>query len=289
MSKTVGGSLSTHMAGETTTLATMFKLTRQDGTVLTMTTHDKPLDYPVGSPSYTYSPMNSFDATSVETSSGMNVDNLDALILLDSDLLTEADLKAGLYRYAAIEIFIVNWADLSMGDVILRAGTIGETTVNRSSGTFNAELRGRMQPLQQTIGRVYSALCDARLGDTRCGFNLASVTQSGVVTVAASRRSFSVNGISDDIFNGGLVTWTSGLNDGLTMEVKLWTGSPSDTVELFDAMPFNIVAGDTFTMSPGCDRNLSTCRDTYSNVANFRGFPFIPGRDAVLRYPDSPV
>lgn len=289
MSKTIGGSLSTHIAGEVTTLATMFKLTRRDGTVLTMTSHDRPLDYPLGSPSYTYSPMNSFDASSVETTSGMNVDNLDALILLDSDLLTEADLKAGLYRYAAIEIFIVNWADLTMGDVILRVGTIGQTQLNRSSGTFDAELRGRMQPLQETIGRVYGALCDARLGDSRCTFDLASRTQSGIVTVAANRRAFSVNGISEDVFNGGLVTWTSGLNDGLTMEVKLWSGSPADTVELFDSMPFNIVVGDTFTMSPGCDRNLSTCRDQFNNVVNFRGFPFIPGRDAVLRYPDSPV
>lgn len=37
----------------------------------------------------------------------------------------------------------------------------------------------------------------------------------------------------------------------------------------------------------GCDRQLSTCRDRFANVPNFRGFPHIPGNDFVLRYPRS--
>lgn len=37
----------------------------------------------------------------------------------------------------------------------------------------------------------------------------------------------------------------------------------------------------------GCDRQLATCRDRFGNVANFRGFPHIPGNDFVLRYPRS--
>jgi hypothetical protein len=35
----------------------------------------------------------------------------------------------------------------------------------------------------------------------------------------------------------------------------------------------------------GCDRRLGTCRNRFDNVANFRGFPHIPGTDFVLRYP----
>jgi hypothetical protein len=37
----------------------------------------------------------------------------------------------------------------------------------------------------------------------------------------------------------------------------------------------------------GCDRQLATCRDRFGNVANFRGFPHIPGNDFVLRTPRS--
>jgi hypothetical protein len=35
----------------------------------------------------------------------------------------------------------------------------------------------------------------------------------------------------------------------------------------------------------GCDRRLTTCRERFGNVANFRGFPHIPGNDFVLKYP----
>ena len=41
----------------------------------------------------------------------------------------------------------------------------------------------------------------------------------------------------------------------------------------------------------GCDRRLTTCRERFGNVANFRGFPHIPGNDFVLKYPrdDQPL
>ena len=40
-------------------------------------------------------------------------------------------------------------------------------------------------------------------------------------------------------------------------------------------------------LAQGCDRRLATCRARFDNVANFRGFPHIPGNDFVLRYPHS--
>lgn len=47
------------------------------------------------------------------------------------------------------------------------------------------------------------------------------------------------------------------------------------------------VAHDHPNFGLGCDRALATCRDRFGNVANFRGFPHIPGNDFVLRYPRS--
>ena len=47
------------------------------------------------------------------------------------------------------------------------------------------------------------------------------------------------------------------------------------------------VAHDHPQFGLGCDRALATCRDRFANVANFRGFPHIPGNDFVLRYPRS--
>jgi uncharacterized phage protein (TIGR02218 family) len=38
------------------------------------------------------------------------------------------------------------------------------------------------------------------------------------------------------------------------------------------------------TIRAGCDKRIATCGTKFANVANFRGFPNIPGQDAVLRY-----
>ncbi|NCB04172.1 MAG: hypothetical protein EOM69_01445, partial [Clostridia bacterium] len=38
-----------------------------------------------------------------------------------------------------------------------------------------------------------------------------------------------------------------------------------------------IAVGDDFTVTAGCDKRAETCSGKFSNIANFRGFPHIPG------------
>ena len=45
-----------------------------------------------------------------------------------------------------------------------------------------------------------------------------------------------------------------------------------------------IAAGHAFTIRAGCDKRIATCAAKFANAVNFRGFPTIPGQDAVLRY-----
>jgi uncharacterized phage protein (TIGR02218 family) len=76
------------------------------------------------------------------------------------------------------------------------------------------------------------------------------------------------------------LTWTSGLNDGLRMEVKAFT-TGTGLIELFLPMPFDIGGGDTFDIQAGCDKSVATCLSKFNNVINFRGFPYIPGNDKI--------
>jgi uncharacterized phage protein (TIGR02218 family) len=48
-----------------------------------------------------------------------------------------------------------------------------------------------------------------------------------------------------------------------------------------------VAVGDAFTVSAGCDKQFSTCRTKFDNALNFRGFPYMPGNDAVVSYPTS--
>ena len=66
-----------------------------------------------------------FTATEIAGAVGLNVDNLDVEGALHSDRLSEADLVAGLFDNALIEIYRVNWADLEQR-VLMRYGSLGE-------------------------------------------------------------------------------------------------------------------------------------------------------------------
>jgi uncharacterized phage protein (TIGR02218 family) len=54
-------------------------------------------------------------------------------------------------------------------------------------------------------------------------------------------------------------------------------------VTLFLPTSFPIAVGDTFSISAGCDKSKDTCQAKFANIANFRGFPFVPGLDAAVQ------
>ena len=56
------------------------------------------------------------------------------------------------------------------------------------------------------------------------------------------------------------------------------------TVTMLEVPVRAIGVADGFVIRAGCNKRLETCRDRFANALNFRGFPNIPGQDAVLRY-----
>jgi uncharacterized phage protein (TIGR02218 family) len=174
-----------------------------------------------------------------------------------------------------------------MGVIRLPGWRLGQVQI--SDHGFTAEIMGIAQAFARQIIRVYTPDCDADLGDTRCGVNLASYTETGTVTaVASATRQFTAT-ISGSrpagFFDGGLLTWTAGANLGHPpLEVKSVSGS---TVTLFLPTSFAIVVSDTFSISAGCNKSSATCNTKFSNIANFRGFPFVPGLDAAVQTPNA--
>jgi hypothetical protein len=39
--------------------------------------------------------------------------------------------------------------------------------------------------------------------------------------------------------------------------------------------------GDTFTVTFGCDKTMATC-NLFSNIQNFRGFPYVPPAETAV-------
>jgi hypothetical protein len=91
----------------------------------------------------------------------------------------------------------------------------------------------------------------------------------------------------DNWYKAGLVTWLTGANEGLNMEVRKWVNSTRQ-IELFLPMPFTIAAGDIFQVYTGCQKRRQDCRDKFDNIVNYRGEPFVPGSDHLFRTPNAP-
>src|SRR5579872_2004160 len=271
--KSASTALATHIAGETTTLATCWKVTRRDGVILGFTDHDQDITFA----SQLYQASTGYTRSAIHTIGDLSVDNLDIESAINSDTLAADDLRAGLWDGAQIEIFFVNWQDLTQGMIILKRGTIGH--VELMDTIFKAELRGMTQALQQQIVELFTPDCRADLGDARCKVDLTPLTVTGTVTAATNNYGFTDSGRTEvaDYWDGGLVTWTSGANNGRKMEIG--TYSTGGIFTLYLPMVSTIAIGDTYSLQPGCDKSFATCKNRYNNVNNFRGEPNIPGTD----------
>ena len=290
MSKTASNSFKAKLIPEVTTLAVLFKLTRPDGTVFGFTNHIEDIIH--GGVTYKASTGNF--PTALSQTGNLSVDNIEALAFLSSDTITEEDIMARKFDYSTIDIYIIDyvWSIPPLGNdpgMILGGGwKLGELTIKNNTFTF--EIRSKTQILQQQIIELYSPDCRADLGDVRCsaaggGVTLPLPLLTGTVTGVTDNRTFADSSRTEanDYFNYGLLTWTgSCTNSGLTMEVKDYTLSGGGFV-LVEKMGYNIEVGDTYSVYRGCNKLKATCRDVFDNVVNFRGEPFLPGMDELMK------
>lgn len=362
--RTVPSGLATHLTEECTTLATLWKIVRRDGTEYFFTDHD--VDLTVSGDVYISS--SGFERTAIKTSADFSTDNLDLVGFFSDASIPMAEVKGGLFNGARMTIYAVNHQNPTQGTIILKRGFLGEVRMS-PSGRFTAELRGLKQALSQKVGDLIQPECRVDLGSTKCSVpvdppvlgrsaavtvgqfykvvtdgaaleyaqyenRIYEVTVAGttdasqptydetpgnntvdgtatlkayqawsrhaVVATVTDNQTFTVtiteSRAIDDWFNGGAVVFESGDNDGAAMEVKDWVQS-SSTLTLFMPMAFNVQVGDRLRVYPGCDKRYSTCKAKWllsgsvnfagGNGINFRGEPYLPGRDFLGRYPDS--
>lgn len=264
-----------HYQGAALTIANLWKITRTDGAVFGFTDIDEDITY-LGT---TYLAGTGITPSAVDTASSFGVDNLNVDSVLTSETISERDLKIGLWDGARVDLWQVNFNNLADGHAVIRTGYLGEVQAGRIN--FSAELRGLSQRLQTNVGRIYSPACDANLGDGRCRFDLAPLTVTGTIATVESNHAFTSADLAafvDGYFQNGVVTFTSGDNNGFKVEVISFAQA-TKRVGLYLPARFPLLAGDTFSIVPGCDKKLSTCKAKFNNLANFRGFPTVPGPD----------
>jgi uncharacterized phage protein (TIGR02218 family) len=281
--RTITPALQAHFDSGATTLCHCWKLTKASAETLGFTDHDRTLSFD----GVAFEESAGFNASEIESFLGFAVDNLEAEGALSSSRLDEAKLLAGEFDNAAFEVWLVNWQDVSQR-LLLRKGNLGEVT--RGEHAFTAELRGLAHALSQPKGRIYQFGCDAAVGDQRCGvdLDLAAFRHDAAVASPQENRRFIADGASafaENWFARGTVEFVTGNNAGKRGEIKFHRKLTSGAqIELWQPMPQAMAAGDQVILRAGCDKQFSTCKTKFSNTANFRGFPHVPGDDFVLTY-----
>jgi uncharacterized phage protein (TIGR02218 family) len=281
-----GGDLRAHLATGQTTLCRCWAITRRDGRAFGFTDHDLPLAFD----GIAFKADSGLSARVLSQSSGLSVDNTEALGALSDASVTEADIEAGRFDGARVEAWLVNWSDLSQRQLQFR-GTIGE--LRRGDGVFHAELRGLTEALNRPIGRVYQKPCTAVLGDAQCRADLSQPgfrIETEVAQVAEARlfRWSALPGFAEGWFARGRFTVLSGAAQGLWETVRhdrIVNGVRE--VELWAPIRTAVAAGDRVRLEAGCDKRLETCRVKFANILNFRGFPDVPSEDWVMAVPKS--
>ncbi len=271
------------LAAECKTLAWCVRITRTDDMVLGFTTHDEPLTVD----GTAFESTTAFSPSKLESDNSLAVGSADITGILASDSLTDADFSAGLYDRARVDFLLCDWTDLGAGVLHLGRFFIGEVVL--TDGQWRATLVDFKELLQKSVGRTIAAECTHTLGNRRCKVSLEAIKVRVVCDGTDGLNWVHSNGLAalpDDWAKYGHLRFVDGPNAGARLDVR---GLLGGRAYLWLEPPFPIEAGHAFDLYPGCNRQLATCRDRFSNLLNFGGFPHVPGTDQAGRYPDAPA
>ena len=126
---------------------------------------------------------------------------------------------------------------------------------------------------------LYQSSCLNVLFDGDCGLLKASFAVNSTVAGTGAALAFNTAlTAADGYYSQGVIQFTSGANAGVKRAIRTYAHA-SGAMTMSFPLPNAPAAGDAFTVWPGCDHTLATCKGGKFGVDNslhFRGQPFIP-------------
>jgi uncharacterized phage protein (TIGR02218 family) len=265
-------------------LADLYTITLLDGTVLRWTTCDIALVLA----GQTYTPQGTngvplLKRNGWECATGLQIGSLDLSLLCGdtatlngSPLVLEA--YNGAFDNAAVVLqraFMLTWGQLNGGAVPVFTGVVASQDIQ--SAQVDLKINDALNRLTVQMPRnLFLPLCTHLLYDAGCtvskAANTFNLTMGASPTVNTLQASVST-GQPAGTFESGVLVVTSGKAAGARRGVRTFDGT---TFTLSTPLPAAPSEGDSFTVSKGCDRLLTTCTTRFANQANWRGFDNIP-------------
>lgn len=211
---------------------------------------------------------------------GLEVDTLEVK-LLTGDALTINGISYPLAAHNGIfdgarlmlERSFMAEAGTIVGSLVMFEGEVAG--VDPSSTEVKLTVKSELERLNiKQPHNIFSPKCQNCLYDAMCGLNRATYTVTGTATgVPTTTIIPSALAQATDYFQLGVLVFTSGPSAGARRAVKSFSGG---TIVPSIPLPVAPVAGNTFTIYPGCDHTTATCSTKFNNLGNNRSFPFVP-------------
>jgi uncharacterized phage protein (TIGR02218 family) len=258
--------------------ADCFTFTLSTGTILTYTNIDQPVVYN-GAIFSASGPL--VQGLKYKASVGLEVDKQQIspaarpTDLIDGALFLEA-IRDGAFDGATVRrdrVFMSGPGGAVVGGVTLfqgRVSTVDQVGRTRATITVASDLVVLDYDMPRNL---YSPTCLHTLYDTGCGVVQGTYAASGTVGAGSSASVINFSGALAMNAQGSIV-FISGVNANVRATVKSAVAGTSLT--LMYPLPSPPATGDAFTVYAGCDHTRATCQSRFSNLANFRGFPFVP-------------
>ena len=278
--KTASAELISLLASHSFAVADCVAITLASGSVMNLTNGDGSIT--VGATVYKAEAMERGD---ISISTGIEVDECVITLYATATntingLALPSFALAGGFDNAKVVIALAimpTYGDTSAGVIPVFSGNITDMTIDgfKTALTISSEsikLDTKI-PLQ-----VYQPTCVHSLYDAGCGLSRAThyeahSAETGTTTAVIKLSSSAVTGM----FSLGKVTFTTGLNAGLSRTVQKHTlASPLSTLTMAQPFPFAIAVGDSFTVYHGCDKLRATCTGKFANADHFLGWEYIP-------------
>lgn len=229
------------------------------------------------------------EAGSMKLTIAPQPDSPNAPILIAGYPLLQA-CRMGLMDAALMQMSILYMAppnangvlDTSPGGVGYFLGSVLDINVTRFTAELGVSDHLAYMGTQQMPRNVWRTGCGHQVYDAGCALLKASFTVTGAVSSATDGSHFNTNLTQlDHYFELGVLTFTSGANNGLSATVSSFLHGSGAVVTRY---PFPNVptGGDTFSVYPGCDLTQATCTNKFANLAHFSGTPYIPVPETLL-------
>jgi len=161
--------------------------------------------------------------------------------------------------------------------VVAWMGRVLGCAFNRATAELNCE------PITVSLARtglrrIYGKACPHVLyGASGCRLSKTDFDHATTVS-AISGVTLTVGSIGAYNYSGGFVEWVDDAGDTQRRFIESHSSTALTLLQAF----VGIATSDAVTIYPGCDHTLTTCDTTFSNSANYGGWPWIPTKNPFI-------